>query len=162
MAQVFHRYLGKDGKIPEPPKPTEKQEEREVPMRSFRRPRQGSARLSRLSGRAELAQKRGKPVEAARGATRAGAGHLHGDPLPAAPAADPLARRCVGKSQHEMRMIIDSAQGGPDGAERLQVCQHSQPPQEEGCCSDGDRRKSWSRSWTRDRSEDDDDLSWWG
>ena len=30
MAQVFHRYLGKDGKIPKPPKRTPRQEERDA------------------------------------------------------------------------------------------------------------------------------------
>ena len=29
MAQVFHRYLGKNGKIPKPPKPTAAQKERQ-------------------------------------------------------------------------------------------------------------------------------------
>ena len=59
MAQVFHRYLGKDGKIPKPPKPTPKQEERDALnaklITARVRERESIAKIREM----ELARKRG-------------------------------------------------------------------------------------------------------
>ena len=99
MAEVIHRYLGKDGKTPEP---TAEQKER-----------QGSdARLSAAKARereaiaalreAELARKRGELVETAVVTREAqDVCIVIRSRLLLLPTQ--LARKCVGKSQHEMK-----------------------------------------------------------
>ena len=105
MAEVIHRYLGKDGKIPEP---TAGQKEREA----------SNARLDAAKARereaiaalreAELARKRGELVETAVVTREAqDVCIVIRSRLLLLPTQ--LARKCVGKSQHEMRLIIDAA-----------------------------------------------------
>ena len=104
MAEVIHRYLGKNGK---PPEPTAEQKEREA----------SDARLSAAKARereaiaalreAELARKRGELVETSVVTREAqDVCIVIRSRLLLLPTQ--LARKCVGKSQHEIRTIIDS------------------------------------------------------
>ena len=105
MAEVIHRYLGKDGKIPEPTAEQKERQGSDVRLSAAKaREREAIAALRE----AELARKRGELVETAVVTREAqDVCIIIRSRLLLLPTQ--LARKCVGKSQHEMRMIIDAA-----------------------------------------------------
>jgi phage terminase Nu1 subunit (DNA packaging protein) len=104
MAEVYHRYLGKNGKIPEPTAEQKKREASDARLSAAKaREREAIAALRE----AELARKRGELVETAIVTREAqDVCIVIRSRLLLLPTQ--LARKCVGKSQHETRMIIDS------------------------------------------------------
>jgi hypothetical protein len=105
MADVFHRYIGKDGKIP---KPTTEEKGKQSADRQF-----AEARAKQTAAKAQLvemeARKRsGELIERSEAIRQVSflcvalRQRLLG-------LAGVLPRKLVGKSQHEMKMIVDSA-----------------------------------------------------
>lgn len=60
MAQVFHRYLGKNGKIPKPPKPTAEQKERQGSDARLQAAKARKEEALAAIRETELARKRGE------------------------------------------------------------------------------------------------------
>jgi hypothetical protein len=105
MAEVIHRYLGKDGKIP---KPTAEQKERQGSQARLDAAKAREREAIAALREAELARKRGELVETAVVAREAqDVCIIIRSRLLLLPTQ--LARKCVGKSQHEIRMILDAA-----------------------------------------------------
>ena len=105
MAEVIHRYLGNDGKIP---KLTAEQKERQGSDARLQAAKAREREAIAALREAELARKRGELVETAVVAREAqDVSIIIRSRLLLLPTQ--LARKCVGKSQHEMRMIIDAA-----------------------------------------------------
>ena len=104
MAEVIHRYLGKNGKIPEPSAEQKEREASDARLQAAKaREREAIAALRE----AELARKRGELVETSVVTREAqDVCIVIRSRLLLLPTQ--LARKCFGKSQHEMRLIIDA------------------------------------------------------
>ena len=101
------RYIGKDGKAPKPSKPTPKQEERDAAKAKLIVARARKEEALAIKRENEAREHRGELIarpEALRQASFIFVSikqKLLGLPTL-------LARKCAGKTQHEMRMIIDA------------------------------------------------------
>jgi hypothetical protein len=104
MAEVIHRYIGKNGA---PPKPTPGQREREASDARLQAAKAREREAIAALREAELARKRGELVETA-AVTREAQDVVIVIRSRLLLLPTQLARKCVGQSQHEMRMIIDA------------------------------------------------------
>ena len=106
MAEI--RYIGKNGAPPKPPEPTAEQKEREASDARLQAAKAREREAIAALREAELARKRGELVETAVVTREAqDVCIVIRSRLLLLPTH--LARKCFGKSQHEMRLIIDTA-----------------------------------------------------
>lgn len=105
MAEVFHRYLGKDGKIPEP---TAEQKEREVSDARLQAAKAREREAIATLRETELARRREELMETAVFTREAqDVAVVIRSRMLLLPRQE--ARKCVGKTEHEIRMILDFA-----------------------------------------------------